>query len=136
MQKCLLDTDTLSLYMRGDASVEARVSQYLSIYPRLTFSIMTQYEILRGLKARQAGARERAFLALCQSSEILPLSTDIVVQAAEIYGELVPRGQLIGDSDILIAATALVHNVTVVSNNTKHFRRVPELSLENWHEVE
>ena len=47
------------------------------------------------------------------------------------YGELVYDAR-IDDMDILIASTALTHNLVLVTNNEKHFRRVPGLEIENW----
>lgn len=41
-------------------------------------------------------------------------------------------GQLLDDFDILIAATALEHGLIMVTNNTKHFNRFPDLQLEDW----
>lgn len=36
------------------------------------------------------------------------------------------------DADILIAATALVHNLVLVTENRAHFQRIPKLRLESW----
>ncbi len=56
--------------------------------------------------------------------------------AAVIYGEvrayLAQRGQLIGPNDMFIAATALAHQSTLVTHNTREFSRVPGLHLEDW----
>ena len=56
--------------------------------------------------------------------------------AAEIYGQLrtalEKQGKLIGPYDLLIAATALAHGVTLVTHNTEEFKRVPDLTLEDW----
>ena len=41
-------------------------------------------------------------------------------------------GQRIDDMDLLIASTALTHNLVLVTKNEKHFRRVPGLEIENW----
>lgn len=49
-----------------------------------------------------------------------------------IYADLYRRGELIGDADILIAATALVENLVLGTNNERHFRRVAGLAVENW----
>jgi tRNA(fMet)-specific endonuclease VapC len=46
--------------------------------------------------------------------------------------ELRRRGEPIGDADVLIAASALVHGLTVVTNNEGHFRRISGLDVENW----
>jgi hypothetical protein len=63
---------------------------------------------------------------------VLPLTDDIIVQAAELYALLYQAGQLISDTDILIAATALKHNLVMVTENVSHFRRIPGLALESW----
>jgi tRNA(fMet)-specific endonuclease VapC len=129
----LLDTDTLSEVMRArDPGVGQRAAEYLAAHGRFTFSIVTRYEILRGLRAKRAARQAAAFEARCRASDVLPLSDPIVDRAAEIYGELHRVGQLISDADILIAATALEHGLILVTNNAAHFSRVQGLSWSNW----
>ncbi|MEI8372578.1 MAG: PIN domain-containing protein [Planctomycetota bacterium] len=55
-----------------------------------------------------------------------------MVRAAEIYANLHRRGTLIGDADILIAATAQNHSLVLVTNNTKHFTNVTGLQILSW----
>ena len=62
----------------------------------------------------------------------MPLTDEIVVKAAEIYADLWKRGELISDADILIASSALVHGLGVVTNNEDHFSRIKDLRLQNW----
>ena len=54
----------------------------------------------------------------------------------ETYGEykalLSKSGKLIDDMDMLIAATAITHNLILVTNNAKHFSRIKGLEIENW----
>jgi len=129
----LLDTVTLSEVIKGrDPHVAQRAHDYLALHGRFIFSIITRYEILRGLKAKDATRQLDLFEAQCQSSLVLPLSDEIVVKGAEIYGHLHRRGQLIGDVDTLIAATALVCGFPVVTENRAHFERVPGLAIESW----
>lgn len=56
--------------------------------------------------------------------------------AALIYGEIRARleqqGTPIGGNDLLIAATALAHNLILVTHNTREFGRISELNLEDW----
>lgn len=128
----LLDTDTLSAVLRGTASAAARARQYLAEHGAFSLSIITRYEILRGLKAKDATTQILAFDRLCAVCQILPLTDEIVVTAADIYATLRKRGESIGDADILIAASALTHGFAVITNNESHFRRVPGLHVENW----
>lgn len=133
MTLALIDTDTLSEVMKSrDPSVLRRAREYLAIHGQFTFSIITRYEILRGLKAKGAARQLLAFEDRCRASAMLALTDEIVIRAAEIYGDLHRRGELIMDADILIAATALVHNLVLVTENRAHFQRIPKLRLESW----
>lgn len=129
----LLDTDTLSELMRGrNPVIRRRAQEYLATHGRLSFSIITRYEVLRGLKAKGATRQEAAFERRCRLSEVLPLTDPIIVRAAELYADLKRHGQLISDADLLIAATALVHGRVLVTNNLAHFQRIPNLPVTSW----
>jgi tRNA(fMet)-specific endonuclease VapC len=129
----LLDTDTLSEIIRGrDAGIAAAARDYVASHGSLTFSIITRYEILRGLRAKGAQRQLSLFDAQCRASEILPLTDDVIVTAADIYAHLYRGGQLIGDADTLIAATAMVNGLVLVTNNVAHYQRVPGLTVARW----
>lgn len=133
MQASLLDTDTLSEIMKGrDPAVLGRAREYLTQFNSFAFSIITRYEILRGLKAKKATAQIEAFEKRCQGSRVFSLTDDIVVRAADVYAYLRSRGELISDADILIAATAAEEGLVLVTNNTEHFERVPDLKIDCW----
>jgi tRNA(fMet)-specific endonuclease VapC len=129
----LLDSDTLSEIMKGrDPRVLRHAEEYLREHETFRFSLITRYEILRGLHAKDAARQIAAFLVRCQRSDIYPVTEAIVDHAANLYGILHKRGALIPDADLLIAATALVHNLVLVTGNENHFRRVPGLRVVNW----
>jgi tRNA(fMet)-specific endonuclease VapC len=133
MSPMLLDTDTLSEVMKGqNLNVNHHAEMYLSTYGEFTFSIITRYEILRGLEAKRAFMKIKVFEERCRESLVLPLSDEIIAQAAEIYGELYRRGELISDADILIAATAKINSLVLVAGNQAHFQCISGLSLANW----
>jgi len=119
----------------GDAPTSCRIgagSRLSGNVSSLAFSIITRYEVLRGLHAKRATAQLAAFDRLCSVSTILPLTDAIVVRAAMIYADLHQRGALIGDADILIAATGLEQGLIVVTNNESHYQRIAGIQLENW----
>lgn len=128
----LLDTDTLSAVLRQNPAATRKAQAYLRVHRRFAFSIITRYEVVRGLKAKDATRQQIAFDRFCKASEILPLSDPVVVLAADIYADLHRRGELIGDADILIAATAIFEDRDLVTNNERHFRRIARLRVENW----
>lgn len=128
----IMDTDTLSAVMRKNPVVMPKALAYISEYGQFTFSIITIYEILRSLKVKGAIKQAIVFDRFHKKNIILLLTDEIVVKAAEIYADLRKRGELISDADILIAASALVHELGVVTNNEQHFTRIKGLQVENW----
>jgi len=137
VDKVILDTDVLSnlsraYRLREESVVVERAREYLALHTRFTISIVTRYEVLRGFKAKGALTQERVFQHFCANNTALPITEQVIDQAAEIWAELRKRGQLILDADILIAATALVNGYGLVTNNERHFKRVTGLAVENW----
>ncbi|MDJ0510491.1 MAG: type II toxin-antitoxin system VapC family toxin [Crocosphaera sp.] len=130
--KAILDTDILSAIMRRNPLVIPKATEYLSQHSQFTFSLITRYEIIRGLKAKNAIKQLKSFDEFCVKSIILPLSDEIIVQAADIYANLRSRGLPIGDADIMIAATAIIFNLVVITNNENHFRRISRIQVYNW----
>jgi len=77
MNKAVLDTDTLSAIMRRDSEALSNAGAYLSSHLQLSISIVTRYEILRGLRAKNATSQVAAFNEMCQSMEVLPLTDEV-----------------------------------------------------------
>ena len=130
--KALLDTDVLSGLMRGTPPALHRARGYVAVHGQLTLSLVTRFEILRGLKAKQATARQLAFDIFCRSNEVLPISEEVISTASDMYADLRGRGKLIPDADILIAATAVTHGLVLATNNLRDFGRIPHLQIDNW----
>jgi tRNA(fMet)-specific endonuclease VapC len=132
VNELLLDTDTLSFFLRNQPQVMSNARDYLKFHKGFTFSIITRFEILRGLKVKNAQRQISNFGLICLQSREVNLTSEIIIRASEIYADLYKRGQLIGDADILIAATALESGLSVVTNNETHFNRISGLQILNW----
>lgn len=132
LSKLLLDTDILSLYLRKSPKVVIEAQKYLRQHSAFTFSAITRFEVLRGMKVKAATGQLQFFDLFCQRNEIVELTDPIVTRAADIYANLYRRGQLVGDADILIAATALENNLPIATNNESHFNRISGLQVVNW----
>ena len=118
-KRVLLDTDILSAVIRRRPPIVERARFYLVEHQRFSFSAITQY---------------RALERFCGLSEVLAITPPIIERAAQIYAKLYRRGLLIGDADILIAATALSHRYVLATKNGFHFGRIAELQTDNWFE--
>lgn len=131
-EEVFLDTDTLSAIMRQNQLVIPKAQAYLAQHSKFTFSIITRYEILRGLKAKSANKQLQTFEYFCVNNIILPLTDEVIFQASDIYAELRRKGITIGDADILIAALAMVNSIAVITNNQSHFCHISGLTVYNW----
>jgi len=127
-----LDTDSASSIIRGDSKrLDAMVR---SIPPReVCISAITRAELLYGLARKPEAVRlheaVRAFLARVRS---LPWTNEAASHYAIIRTYLEEKGSPIGNMDQLIAAHARSAGVALVTNNAKHFERVPDLKVLNW----
>jgi predicted nucleic acid-binding protein len=70
-----------------------------------------------------------SFRVFLSDYAILPLTDPIATQFARLRAMLRQQGQLIPDMDLFIAATALEHDLTLITRNVRHFDRIPELTL-------
>ncbi|MDO8444696.1 MAG: type II toxin-antitoxin system VapC family toxin [Deltaproteobacteria bacterium] len=124
MKKALLDTNIITAFLKGNNTVVERVEQYLNEHESLTISILSYYEILRGLKDLGSKKKLQAFDKFINDCEVEELERPVIVKAADIYVNLKREGKLVEDADILIAATAMNKGLAVVTDNEKHFRRI------------
>jgi len=72
--RVLIDTNIISAFMKGNPAVMEAVSHYVKRHKRLSLSIITYYELLRGLKALGSEKRIAAFQAFMAQCEIIPLA--------------------------------------------------------------
>lgn len=76
MKPCLLDTYILSLFFRNHPQVVHSCNLYLQEYRQLSFSLITHYEILSGLKHRDAQKQLDKFLEFSRLNQILLLTEE------------------------------------------------------------
>ena len=133
MQPTLLDTDMLSeLIKLRNATVQHRAVDYTRQVGPIAFSAITRYEVLRGYKRTNATAQLVRFQAFCQQALILAIDDAVVEQAADLWSLAQAGGHPDNDADLIIAATALVHQRVLATGNTRHFSWIPGLTVEDW----
>lgn len=97
-----------------------------------TFSAITWYEIVRGLRASGATTKLQRFETFVSRSTVLPVSDRVLDIAADLWVAARGRRQRTFDADLLIAATALEQNAMLVSGNADHFHDLPGLVVVDW----
>jgi len=135
----LLDTNVISEQRKiGGGTADPRVKEWSkSVSAESTFlSVITILELEQGIllmerRDRRQGAMLRAWLedqVLAEfDGRVLPIDLQIAVRCAALH---VPDP--LDDRDSLIAATALVHGMTVVTRNVSHFERAGAVTLNPW----
>lgn len=132
MTPALVDTDILSFFLRGDPRVVAAFEEYVAEHQRINISIVTYYEVLSGLRHRDARRQASDFLALANENNVLMLTQRSCSAAADIYAQLRREGVPIDDIDILIAGIAVANGLVMATHNTDDFGRIPGLRVEDW----
>ena len=132
MPSFMLDTDICSYIMkRRNPRILERLEK---MGPGdVCISAIAKSELMFGVAISPRQEKDRAALDdFLHDLPVLDYPGEASLAYAEIRGWLKVRGTPIGSNDLLIAAHARYLNVTLVTNNTKEFLRVPGLKIENW----
>ena len=127
----LIDTDIIIFALRGDKTVLAKFEENKNI--PISISMITYAELVFG--AKRSGNEQKNMLKVNRIREIYPveeLNIGIMEIFADIKANMYSKAMRIEDLDLFIAATAIYNDLTLVTNNTKHFKNIPLLELENW----
>src|SRR5437016_2220115 len=132
MDVVLLDTDILSeLLKQHDPTVQARAETYFRDHSQIAVSAITCYQILRWLREPRKAERLAQFDAMLRQQIVLDVDLPVLDRAADLWIEARAAGQPREDVDLVIAATAVIHDLTLVTANIKHFDWIAGLKLDN-----
>lgn len=123
-ERLLIDTSILIDHLRKTQKDKTVFYQRASQYDCL-ISAVTEFEFSIGSTPQNRRFTEELLVKL----PVLPFDSTCVKIAAEIYRELKAKNQLISLPDIFIAATAITHDLQLLTLNQKHFERVENLKL-------
>jgi tRNA(fMet)-specific endonuclease VapC len=129
----LLDTNIVTAILKDNQVVVKKLSEVRLQVNDVFISCITYLETEAGLLAVKATNKLARFQDLCRTDlRVLLLDTmEIVHQAAAISADLMRKGNPIQMADILIAATAINHNLILISDDSDMLR-VQRLTVENW----
>lgn len=128
--KFLLDTDICSAHMRRPANLTHRFIQYLN---QLAIPTVVLGELFAGAYKHPDPTRLLALIDdLVQELHVLDFDSHCAEQFGQLRGQFLQQGIAVSTADLMIAAVALVHDLTLVTHNTKDFEKIPDLRLEDW----
>jgi len=132
----LLDTNIVSYWMRGDKAVISRLMTFRPF--DLAISAITLAEILYGIEKSPVRKQERRqkIDSICSQLEVMVFDERAAEKYSIIRVYLEKKGVPISERDLQIASIALAGQCMVVTHNTKEFKRIEDLTLEDWAEEE
>lgn len=128
----LIDTDCISYFLKGDAAITKHFVELISKNGLINISILTVFEIRKGLAFYNPKRLENNFDLLLKVANIFYLTDKTARIAAEKYAELRKNGTPIDSMDLLIGCSAIENNFILVTYNGKHFSRIHGLDIANW----
>jgi len=127
----LLDTDTIIYSLKGNECVVRNLERHQ--YDTLKISVISLMELYFGAyKSERTNANLAKVRRIEKSIPTITVDFFISETFGMIKSQMESQGTPLDDFDLIIAATALAHNLVLVTNNQKHFRRIDGLKLENW----
>ena len=127
--KYLLDSDILISMLRGQHGIQEKI--YRIGLEKCRVSEISLAELYVGAYKRNDRKAFGQAEFTRENFELVPVSGTIRTYA-ELRAALERAGRKLDSMDLLIAAAALEHRLTLVTNNVKHFSRIPGLAVENW----
>ena len=132
MPRYMLDTDIASYTMKGTEPGVLRKLQRVPVGD-VSISAITQSELMYGVEISPNSVRDQARIEVfLRHVQVLDYPGEAALHYGQIRAALKQRGTMIGANDLLIAAHARCLGLVLVTNNTREFKRVPELETENW----
>ena len=128
----LLDTNAIIFALKDDQGRSAlRIGQ--ASHDEVMVCAVVEADLYHGAtKYGRPTKREAVLAAFLKPFQTLPFDSACVPQYAGIRDHLERQGLTIGGNDLMIAAIALTHDLTVVTNNCEEFKRAPGLRVEDW----
>jgi tRNA(fMet)-specific endonuclease VapC len=126
----MLDTDSVSFALRGHGRVSARILEHRP--SEICISAITLAELRYGATHRKSARLHELVDSFAANIAVMPFDDACAAHFGVVASDLAERGSPIGEYDALIAAHAVALDLTLVTNNVKHFSRVSGLHVENW----
>jgi len=132
MPRYMLDTDTCSYIMRR--SPDAVIKRLAKVpVSDVCISVISKSELMFGVEVSPKRRQDEAALAsFLRYVEVLDFPDEAALHYAKIRAELKARGTMIGANDLFIAAHARSLGLTLITNNTREFKQIRGLSIDNW----
>ncbi len=125
----LLDTDTISYYLRGDEQIKQKLHKY---HQQLSSTVINYAELIYGLKKQDNKKYLPKVLLIFDNIRLY----DFIKKSADIFAGLKSKmskvGIIMADMDLMIASIAIANDEILITNNIKYFSKIDDLIIKSW----
>ena len=125
----VLDTDTISYYLRGNEFVKEKFIEYQY---QLSSTTVNYSELIYGLKKRDNKKYLPTVEIIFDNIKVYDFDKKSAKIFATLKADMGKKGLVVADMDLMIASIAIANGETLISNNLKHFSKIDILSVESW----
>ena len=130
MKKYLLDTNICAYFLNGKFNLEEKIDE--AGFENCFVSEITIAELKYGVEKSTLKDKNRKALETFQKKfNVIPIFPALDIYATE-KSRLKTKGKILDDFDLLIGATSIFNNLTLVTKNVSDFDRLQRISIEDW----
>jgi tRNA(fMet)-specific endonuclease VapC len=126
----LLDTNIISAHLRRPAGLQHRFIQHGGRIAVPTIVLAELYAWAFGKD--DPLSLSKTIATVLEDLSIVDFDAASALEFGRLRVELRRQGKAVSPPDLMIASTALAHDLIVVTDNTRHFEVIPDLRRENW----
>ncbi len=130
----LLDTNIIIYSLKGNQTVQENLQMRRN--DSLCVSVISLMELYySAYKSQRVESNLAKVKTIEKTLKVIQAGEEIVELFGMLKAQLEAKGQSVDDFDLMIASTALAHNLILVTNNIRHFQKIEGLKLENWSQL-
>ncbi|CAA6806666.1 MAG: Unknown protein [uncultured Sulfurovum sp.] len=125
----VLDTDTISYFLRGNESVKAKIIEHQK---ELASTTVNYSELIYGLTKKDSKKYLPKVELIFENIKLYSFDKKSARTFGILKAQMQKEGIVVADMDLMIASIALTYDEVLISNNIKHFSKVAGLCVETW----
>ena len=131
----LLDTDIIIYSLKGHKAVQENLRKHYN--DLISVSVISLMELYYGAyKSERIESNIAKIKTIENKIKTIRIGEEVVDLFGMLKSQQESKGQMLDDFDLIIASSAMTHNMILVTNNTRHFKSIEGLKLENWSRID
>jgi len=125
----VIDTDTISYFLRGNESVKAK---FIAHQSKLASTTINYSELIYGLTKKDSKQYLPKVERIFENIKLYSFDKKSAKTFGILKATMQQKGIVVADMDLMIASIAIAYDEVLISNNLKHFSKIEGLCVESW----